>query len=97
MTRLSRSRRQQIELAIMCLSVCLPVCLTLMKGERASEQARSIGQVVSRSMAEQDYVSRLPRRSPKAQRRTRMRQPTFFSLSLSVSPFSRSSSFSFLC
>ena len=45
-------RRQQIVLAIMCLSGCL----AWIKGEQANEWEHSIGQVVSRSMPEQDYV-----------------------------------------
>ena len=40
-------RRQQIELAIMCLSSCLA---------QANERKGSVGQVVSRSIPEQDYV-----------------------------------------
>jgi hypothetical protein len=50
-----RRRRQQIELAIMCLSSCLA---RESKGasERANERKSSVGQVVSRRMLEQDYI-----------------------------------------
>ena len=59
-----------------------------MKGEQANEQARSIGQVVSRSMAEQDYVYRLSRRSTESTKENKNAATKFFSLSLSLPFFS---------